>query len=54
MNYFGIQMVEKRLDAKWSGIQMPFEYWIAQPFEYRTNGCHLVFLWTDPVLEWSV
>ena len=31
-------MVEKRLDAKWSGIQMPFENGIARPFEYRTNG----------------
>ena len=24
---------EKRLDAEWSGFQMPFEYWTAQPFE---------------------
>ena len=27
-------MVEKRLNAKWSGIWMPFEYWTAGPFEY--------------------
>ena len=27
-------MVEKRLDVKWYGFQMPFEYRTAQPFEY--------------------
>ena len=43
---FGIQMVEKRLNAKWSGFQMPFEYW--------TNGCYLVFLCFGPVFIWSV
>ena len=42
-------MVEKRLDSKWSGFQMPFEYQIAQPFEYQTNGPHLVLLCTGPV-----
>ena len=26
VNTVGIQMVKKRLDAKWSGIQMPFNY----------------------------
>ena len=31
---------------------MLFEYWTAQPFEYRRNGCHLVFLCTGPVFEW--
>ena len=36
-------MVERRLDAKWSVIQMPFEYRTTLPFEYRTNGRHLVF-----------
>ena len=41
-NLFGIQIVEKRLDAIWSSFQMPLEYRIAQPFEYQTNGCHLV------------
>ena len=30
-------MVEKRLDAKWAGIQMPVEWWTARPFEYWTN-----------------
>ena len=45
----GIQMVEKSLDAKWSSIGMPFEYQTAQPFEYLTNGPHLVVLCTDPV-----
>ena len=47
-------MVKKILDAKWSGFQMTFEYRTAQPFEYRTNGCLVVFLCTGPVFEWSV
>ena len=25
-------------------FSIPFEYWTAQPFEYQTNGRHLVFL----------
>ena len=37
---------QKRLDAKRSGFQMPFEYWIVQPFEYWTHGHHLDFLCT--------
>ena len=36
-------MVKKRLDARWSSILMPYEYCTARPFEYRTNGHHLVF-----------
>ena len=49
----GIQMVEKRSYAKWSSFQMPFENWTARLFEYRANGCHLVFLCTGAVFEWS-
>ena len=49
-----IQMVKKRLDAKWSYIQMRFKYLTAQPFEHRTNEYHLVFLCTDPVFKWLV
>ena len=30
-------MVQKRLDAKWSGFRMSFDYRTAQPFEYQTN-----------------
>ena len=33
---------------------LPLEYWTAQPFEYRTNGHHLVFLCTGLVFEWLV
>ena len=36
----------KEVGCQWSGIQMPFEYW--------TNGCHLVFLCTGPVFKWLV
>ena len=35
-------MVKKKLDANWSDIQMLFEYQTAGPFEYWTNGLHLV------------
>ena len=38
-------MVEKR---------SVFEYRTAGPFEYWTNGHHLIFLCTGPVLEWLV
>ena len=44
----------KKLDAKWSGFQMPFQYRTAQPSEYWTNGRHIVFSCTGPVFEWSV
>ena len=37
---------QKRLDTKWSGFQMAFKYQAAQPFDYRTNRCHLVFFCT--------
>ena len=33
---------QKRLNAKWSGFPMPFEYRRAWLFEFRTNGCHVV------------
>ena len=39
----GIQMVPKRLNTKWSSIQMPFEYQITRPFEYWTNAHHLMY-----------
>ena len=41
-SYFGIWMVEKRTDVKWSGFWMSFEYWTARPFEWWANGCHLI------------
>ena len=47
-------MIEKMLDVKWSGFRMPCEYRTAKPFEYGTNGHHLVFLCTGSVFEWSV
>ena len=47
-------MVEKRCDAKWSIIQMQFEYQTVRLFEYWANGCHLVFLSNGLVFEWSV
>ena len=46
-----VRLVEKRLDAKWSSFQMPFEYGSAQTFEDRTNGRHLVFLCTSLVYD---
>ena len=49
-NSFG--MVEKRLDAKWSGFWMPFEYLTAQTIDYQTNGHHLVSLCTGLVFKW--
>ena len=45
-------LVEKRLDAKWSGFRMPYEYQMARPFEYWTNGSHLVFLFIGLLFEW--
>ena len=47
-NLFGILMVEKRLDAKC----LVFEYQ-AQPFEYQTNGRHML-LCTGFVFKWLV
>ena len=44
----------KEVDAKWSGFGMPFEYRRAQPFEYRINWRHLVFLCTGLVFKWLV
>ena len=40
-NWFGIQMVKKRLDAQLCGYLLPFEYWTAQPFEYPS--CFFVY-----------
>ena len=40
-------MVERRLDAKWSGFLILVEYWTVQPFEYRTNGRYLVFFMVE-------
>ena len=43
---FGIQMVEKRLDAKWCGFRMPFEYRTAQPFETgQMDAILVVWVW---------
>ena len=39
-------MVQSRLDDKWFGTQLPFEYQTAQRFEYITIGCHHGFLCT--------
>ena len=47
-------MVEKRFDAKWSSIQLLFEYLTAGPFECWTNQHQLIFLCTGPVSEWLV
>ena len=33
-------MVEKRLDAKWSGFRMQFEYWTAQPLIVHYSDHH--------------
>ena len=49
----GFHMVETRLDPKWFGNQMPFEYQTASLFEYRTNERHLVFLCSGLVFKWS-
>ena len=36
----------KKSDAKWSSIQMQFEYLTAPPFSYQINECHLVLFYT--------
>ena len=33
---------QKEVRCQWSGFLMPFVYRSAQPFEYQTNGSHLV------------
>ena len=51
---YRISQVFKWSKRGWMPNGPEFEYHTAQPFEYYlTNGRHLVFLCTGPVLEWS-
>ena len=48
------QMVKKRSDDKRSGIQMPFEYQTAQPFEHLRYERQLVsYVWVQYLNGWA-